>query len=69
MAGVTTSMCVESTVRDLGQRDVAVTVVAEACADFDTPRHEAALAAMSFGFASVVQTGAECWATIAGEER
>lgn len=51
VGGVTTSMCVESTVRDLGQRDIVVNVVADACADFTLDRHNTALAAMAFGFA------------------
>ena len=54
VGGVTTSMCVESTVRDLGQRDYATFVVREAVADFDQARHEASLAAMAFGFARVI---------------
>jgi len=53
VGGVTTSMCVESTVRDLGQRDYEVIVAREACADFDEARHNASLEAMAFGFASV----------------
>ncbi len=51
VCGVTTSMCVESTVRDLGQRDFKTFFVADACADFDQPRHDAAIASMAFGFA------------------
>lgn len=54
VSGVTTSMCVESTVRDLGQRDYKTFVVTDACADFDQGRHEASLAAMAFGFAKLV---------------
>ncbi|GAB4179927.1 MAG: pyrimidine utilization protein B [Thalassobaculales bacterium] len=54
VCGVTTSMCVESTVRDAGQRDYAVLVVREACADFDAARHEASLAAIAFGFGRVI---------------
>lgn len=53
VAGVTTSMCVESTVRDLGQRDYRVHVVEEACADF-SDRHAASIAAMGFGFGEIV---------------
>src|SRR5262245_2271720 len=53
VAGVTTSMCVESTVRDLAQRDYEVVVVKEACGDFDAARHDASLAAMEFGFAKL----------------
>lgn len=54
VAGTTTSMCVDTTVRDLGQRDMEVLVVRDACADFDMNRHEAALAAMEFGFARII---------------
>lgn len=54
ISGVTTSMCVESTARDLGQRDYKTFVVTDACADFDQSRHEASLAAMAFGFAKLV---------------
>jgi nicotinamidase-related amidase len=59
VGGVTTSMCVESTVRDLGQRDYEVIVAREACGDFDEGRHNASLEAMAFGFASV-ESLAEC---------
>ena len=54
VGGVTTSMCVDTTVRDLAQRDFAVFVAREACGDFDEPRHRAALEALSFGFARVI---------------
>ncbi|MET0679613.1 MAG: isochorismatase family cysteine hydrolase [Burkholderiales bacterium] len=57
VAGVTTSLAVESTVRDLAQRDFKVFVVREACADFDDAAHEAAFAAMAAGFARVVGEG------------
>lgn len=56
VGGVTTSMCVETTVRDLGQRDYEVVVLADACADFDEARHEASLAALAFGFARIGTT-------------
>ncbi len=56
VAGVTTAMCVESTVRDLSQRDYEVFVVADACAEFETARHDASLAAMEFGFARIVRS-------------
>ena len=66
VAGVTTPMCVESTVRDLGQRDYAVSVVRDACADFEPARHDASLAAMAFGFARITDSEAlvaqEDWA-------
>jgi nicotinamidase-related amidase len=54
VGGVTTSMCVDTTVRDLSQRDYEVLVLREGCGDFDTDRHESALAAMEFGFAPVI---------------
>jgi nicotinamidase-related amidase len=47
-------MCVESSVRDLSQRDYEVIVVKDACGDFDAARHDASLAAMEFGFATLV---------------
>lgn len=54
LGGVTTSMCVETTARDLSQRDYDLQVVAEACGDFDPARHEASLSALAFGFAPVL---------------
>jgi len=54
IGGVTTSMCVESTARDLSQRDFEVAVIEEACGDFDADRHAASLAALAFGFARVL---------------
>jgi nicotinamidase-related amidase len=56
VCGVTTSMCVESTVRDLGQRNFETFVVADACADFDMDVHKASLAAMEFGFARILDS-------------
>ena len=56
VGGVTTSMCVETTARDLSQRDYAVHVVGDACGDFDAERHRASLAAIAFGFAPVVDS-------------
>lgn len=58
VCGVTTSMCVESTVRDAAQRDLRCFVVREAVADFDAARHEASLAAIAFGFGRVVGANA-----------
>ena len=54
VGGVTTSMCVDTTARELAQRDIATFVVREACGDFDPARHDAALAALAFGFARVI---------------
>ena len=53
VGGVTTSMCVETTVRDLFQRDFETAVIEDACADFDQPRHAASISAMAFGFARI----------------
>lgn len=66
VGGVTTSMCVESTVRDAAQRDMRTFVVREACADFDAPRHEASLSAIAFGFGRVVGLDAMTAAIAAG---
>jgi ureidoacrylate peracid hydrolase len=51
VGGVTTGMCVESTVRDLGQRDFKVFVVPEAVGDFspDTQKRCLDVFAMAFG--------------------
>jgi nicotinamidase-related amidase len=66
VGGVTTGMCVESTVRDLGQRDFKVFVVPEACADFspETQKRSMDVFAMAFGrvvpeaqMMAAVQTG------------
>jgi len=54
VGGVTTSMCVECSVRDAAQRDIRTFVVRDAVADFDTDRHVASLAAMAFGFARII---------------
>jgi ureidoacrylate peracid hydrolase len=51
IGGVTTSMCVESTVRDASQRDYRTYVVTDACADWAQERHQPSLDAMAFGFA------------------
>jgi ureidoacrylate peracid hydrolase len=67
VGGLTTSMCVESTVRDAAQRDLRCFVVREAVADFDAARHDASLAAMAFGFARIVGAAAAEAAIAAGE--
>lgn len=56
VTGMTTSMCVDTTTRDLSQRDYRIYVVGDCCADFDPDRHKAALDAMAFGFAKIVTT-------------
>lgn len=54
VCGVTTNVCVETTVRDAMQRDLKVWVAGEATAEFDRDRHEAALHSMGWMFARVV---------------
>ncbi|MFM2149227.1 MAG: hypothetical protein RLZZ187_1533 [Pseudomonadota bacterium] len=66
VGGVTTSMCVESSVRDAAQRDIRTFVLRDAVADFDAARHAASLSAMAFGFARVIETGAAADAIAAG---
>jgi len=54
VCGVTTSMCVESTVRDAGHRDYRTFVVSDATGELDRKRHDAALVSMGYFFAHVV---------------
>lgn len=56
VCGVTTNMCVESTVRDAAQLDFRTFVVADAVGEVDRRRHNAALNAMGFLFAKLVTT-------------
>lgn len=60
LCGMTTSMCVESTVRDLGQRDFETFVIPDACADFDDSVHAASVAAMTFGYARALSADDAC---------
>jgi len=54
ICGVTTAICVESTVRDVFQRDYTPFVIADCTAEFVPARHQAALSAMAYGFAIVL---------------
>ena len=67
MGGVTTSMCVESTARDAGQRDYRTFVVRDACGDFAQARHDAALDAIAFGFGRVISHNEALTTMDAGE--
>ncbi|HYW92165.1 MAG TPA: cysteine hydrolase [Gammaproteobacteria bacterium] len=58
VCGVTTNVCVETTVRDAMQRDLKVWVVGGATAEFDRDRHESALQSMGWMFGQVVQLDA-----------
>ncbi len=53
VCGVTTSCCVESTVRDASQRDYKVFVAQDAVAEMDEVRHHASLATMRALFAEI----------------
>ncbi len=54
VGGVTTSMCVESTVRDLAMMDYRVFVVPEACGDLRAEFHENAMYMFKTAFGRVV---------------
>lgn len=56
VAGVVTNSCVESTVRDAGDRDFRVIVVEDGCAALDHEDHEASLRFLHRNFAVVQST-------------
>jgi ureidoacrylate peracid hydrolase len=53
VCGVTTEICVESTIRDAFARDIRVLVPSDATAAADTQRHEDALRVIAYGFGTV----------------
>ena len=53
VCGVTTNMCVETTVRDAAQRDYRVFVAEDAVGEVDPHRHTMALRAMAHMFATL----------------
>jgi ureidoacrylate peracid hydrolase len=61
--GVTTSICVESTVRDAAQRGMDVYVARDASAEWEVSRHEQSIAQMGYAFARIVtaQQLVETW--------
>ncbi len=63
VCGVTTNICVETTVRDAGQRDYYTYVVSDATAEFERERHEHALNAMGFlfGWVTTVDDVVKAW--------
>jgi ureidoacrylate peracid hydrolase len=65
IAGVTTSCCVETSVRDLSQRDYHVLIATDACAEYDEERHRVALRTLGLLFARTA-TSAEIIASLAG---
>jgi ureidoacrylate peracid hydrolase len=56
IAGVTTSICVETTARDAGQRDYHAHVVSDATAEWEEVRHQNALDVLGFMFGWVNTT-------------
>jgi ureidoacrylate peracid hydrolase len=56
VCGVTTNICVETTVRDAAQRDYEVYVAADATGELTRERHDNALAIIDYGFGTVVST-------------
>ena len=54
ICGVTTNICVESTVRDAAQKDYKTYVVKDSIAEIDEFRHEVAIKAMQHMFAKIV---------------
>jgi ureidoacrylate peracid hydrolase len=55
VCGVTTNMCVETTVRDAAQRDYRVFVAEDAVGEVDPKRHTMALRAMAHMFATLTK--------------
>jgi ureidoacrylate peracid hydrolase len=54
VCGVTTNICVESTVRDASQRDYKVFVVKDATGEIDQLRYDGAIAGMAWMFAKII---------------
>ncbi len=57
VCGVTTEICVESTIRDAFFRDYRVVVPSDAVAAIDPVRHEGTLRTIAYGFGAVTTTG------------
>lgn len=56
VCGITTSICVDTTVRDAGQRDYWTFVLSDAVAEIDPGRNHYALFNMSWSFADITDT-------------
>ena len=56
ICGVTTEMCVESTLRDGFFRDFRIVLAADAVASVDRARHAATLQTVEYGFGAVAPT-------------
>jgi len=60
ICGVTTDICVESTIRDGFFRDFRIVVPADAVAAIDAGRHRGTLRTIRYGFGSVVRAAEIC---------
>jgi ureidoacrylate peracid hydrolase len=69
VGGVTTNICVETTVRDASQRDYHVFVVSDATGELNQARHDNALEIMAYGFGWVVPSSdvLAAWGTSADD--
>ena len=56
VCGVTTNMCIESTVRDASQLDFRTFLVCDAVGEVDPVRHKNAMSSMEFLFAKLITT-------------
>ncbi len=56
VCGVTTEICVESTIRDAFFRDYRIVVPYDAVAAIDPVRHEGTLRTIKYGFGTVTTT-------------
>jgi ureidoacrylate peracid hydrolase len=67
VCGVTTNICVETTVRDAHQRGYDTVVVGDATAEFEISRQHHALFSMNWGFGGVALTSdvVDCWSSVA----
>lgn len=63
ICGVTTNICVESTARDAGQRDLRVHVISDATAEYEKERHDHALNTIGFifGWVDTVRDALDAW--------
>jgi len=56
VCGVTTDICIDSTVRDASYRDYATFVASDATGELEVGRHEATLETLAFAFGWVLST-------------
>jgi ureidoacrylate peracid hydrolase len=65
VCGVTTNICVESSVRDAAQRNYRCFVARDAVGEVDRAMHDASLRVLEYGFAKIVDVSdvLDAWAT------